>query len=501
MVRRHITALRLGLMAADALSAAALFLVISIFRFGAGWLTSWETVGIDARALAVLYAIGWSAILWLSGLYRLRVRWSARTEAIDVGRAALLLAVATFVALFWFKLPNVSRQFLLLLFPAQLALTLASRFVLRWAFGAVRARGLNSRYILIVGDGPTAVAFANRLERRPELGLHVLGHLAAPADGSFREPAPAGDGGMAEPPVRSLSDARPEWRGSRRARGARRPIIGTVNDLEHILHTMVVDEVAICLPPSEIALVEPITRLCEDEGRVVRIPTEETGLTLSGARVEDFDGMRILSLVYGPDRAVALLMKRILDVTAAGAGLVILSPLLAVIALWIRVRDGGPILFLQQRIGEHGRPFDVVKFRTMVPDAEARLSELEVHNEIRGHAFKVTDDPRITPTGRILRSLSLDELPQLWNVLRGEMSLVGPRPPLPREVDSYDIWHRRRLSMKPGITGLWQVAARREAEFDRWVRMDLDYIDRWSLWLDVKIIARTLPAVLSQQGR
>jgi exopolysaccharide biosynthesis polyprenyl glycosylphosphotransferase len=249
------------------------------------------------------------------------------------------------------------------------------------------------------------------------------------------------------------------------------------------------------------SLVEPITRLCEEEGRIVRIPTNETGLTLPGARIEDFDGMRVLSLVYGPDRAVALILKRAIDVAIAVAGLVALSPLLALIAVWVRVRDGGPVLFRQTRIGEHGRPFEVVKFRTMIPDAEARLGELQELNEIQGHAFKVTDDPRVTRTGGVLRALSLDELPQLWNVLRGEMSLVGPRPPLPREVAGYDVWHRRRLSMKPGITGLWQVAARREAEFDRWVRMDLEYIDRWSLWLDLKIIARTIPAVIGQQGR
>jgi lipopolysaccharide/colanic/teichoic acid biosynthesis glycosyltransferase len=137
----------------------------------------------------------------------------------------------------------------------------------------------------------------------------------------------------------------------------------------------------------------------------------------------------------------------------------------------------------------------------MVPDAEARLSELEEANEIQGHAFKITDDPRLSRSGRWLRRTSLDELPQLWNVVRGEMSVVGPRPPLPREVVGYDIWHRRRLSMKPGITGLWQVAARREPDFDRWVRLDLDYIDHWSLWLDVKIVARTIPAMLAGEGR
>jgi lipopolysaccharide/colanic/teichoic acid biosynthesis glycosyltransferase len=164
------------------------------------------------------------------------------------------------------------------------------------------------------------------------------------------------------------------------------------------------------------------------------------------------------------------------------------------------VREGGrPVLFRQQRLGLHGRPFKVFKFRSMDRDAEARLAGLEHRNEIQGRAFKITGDPRVTRVGRFLRRTSIDELPQLINVLRGEMSLVGPRPPLPGEVDGYDLWHRRRLSMKPGITGLWQVRARREPEFDRWVAAVLEYIDRWSLWLDVKILARTIPAAL--EGR
>jgi len=159
----------------------------------------------------------------------------------------------------------------------------------------------------------------------------------------------------------------------------------------------------------------------------------------------------------------------------------------------------GPVLFQQTRVGLHGRPFKVAKFRSMSPDAEGRLEELRIQNEIRGPAFKLTNDPRLTRTGRVLRATSLDELPQIWNVLLGQMSLVGPRPPLPSEVEGYDLWHRRRLSMKPGITGLWQVQGRREEDFDRWVELDLAYIDRWSIWLDVKIIARTIPAMF--QGR
>jgi lipopolysaccharide/colanic/teichoic acid biosynthesis glycosyltransferase len=194
-----------------------------------------------------------------------------------------------------------------------------------------------------------------------------------------------------------------------------------------------------------------------------------------------------------------LAAKRVLDVAASAVGLVVLSPILLGISLAIALGDGRPVLFRQDRIGLHGRLFRVVKFRSMSRGAEARFAELQARNEIRGHAFKVTNDPRVTRVGRFLRRTSLDELPQLINVLRGEMSLVGPRPPLPGEVDGYDLWHRRRLSMKPGITGLWQVRARREPEFDRWVAADLEYIDRWSLWLDVKILARTIPAAV--QGR
>jgi len=194
-------------------------------------------------------------------------------------------------------------------------------------------------------------------------------------------------------------------------------------------------------------------------------------------------------------RALASGRKRLFDVVFGGVALVGLAPLLALVGLLIRVVDGGPVLFRQTRIGLHGRPFQLIKFRTMEPGAENRLDELMARNEIRGPAFKVTDDPRLTRTGRVLRATSLDELPQIWNVLRDQMSLVGPRPPLPWEVDAYDPWHRRRLAVKPGITGLWQVQARQGEDFDQRVQLDLDYIDRWSMWLDLEIIARTIPAM------
>jgi len=249
-------------------------------------------------------------------------------------------------------------------------------------------------------------------------------------------------------------------------------------------------------------IIEQAAYVCEREGKTVRMPAAPIDRLLTAGRLESIDGIGVYSLANGPDRAVALLLKRLIDVAGAAILMVVLSPVAALIALAIRLDSAGPILFSQERVGLHGRPIKVLKFRSMCLDAEERLPDLLGHNEINGHAFKLANDPRTTKVGRFLRRCSLDELPQLWNVLRGEMSLVGPRPPLPSEVAKYDTWHRRRLSMKPGMTGLWQVGSRHHnPEFDHWVEQDLEYIDSWSLWLDFKIIARTVPAVLIGTGR
>jgi exopolysaccharide biosynthesis polyprenyl glycosylphosphotransferase len=463
-IRRHIAALRVALMAADAMSAGALFLGVSVLRFGDGWAEVWRSIGIDPAPAICLYAAAWVIVVWLLGLYRLRTRWTARSELLDIVRAGLLIGLTTFTALFILKIPNVSRLFVLTLFASQVGVTVLSRTAIRAILRTLRDRGRLTRYMVIIGTGEAAQRFADRLAVHPELGLRVVGYVAA-----------------------STTDA-PHVRG---------PILGTIGEIERIFHARIVDEVAICLPPEDVSLVEPVTRLCEEEGKIVRVPLEEYNLTLAGGRSEEFDGIQVLSLVYGPDRAVSLAAKRLADIVLAVAALVVLAPFLAIVALAIYLMDGGPILFRQPRVGLHGRTFLVNKFRTMVPDAEARLADLEALNEISGHAFKLTHDPRLTRTGKLLRATSIDEIPQLWNVILGQMSLVGPRPPLPREVAGYDLWHRRRLSMKPGITGLWQVQARREQDFDRWVELDLAYIDRWSIWLDLKIMLRTIPAMLS----
>jgi exopolysaccharide biosynthesis polyprenyl glycosylphosphotransferase len=322
--------------------------------------------------------------------------------------------------------------------------------------------------MLVVGTGRLARDFADRVESRAGLGILVIGYLAVPGE-------PPGD--------------------------LVRPVLGSIDEIEQVFHTNVVDEVAVCLEPAFLRYLDPVTRLATDEGRTVRVPIDPIGLPLPNAHEEEFDGFVVRSLVFDQGHELGLAVKRVADIAGSLVGLVVLSPLLLATALAIRLRDGPPVLFRQARAGLNGRPFTIHKFRTMVPDAEERLAEIQHLNERDRVAFKASDDPRITQLGRTLRATSLDELPQLWNVLKGEMSLVGPRPPLPGEVAAYDIWHRRRLSMKPGITGLWQVEARDEPGFDRWVERDLAYIDRWSLLLDLKILLRTVPAVIGRTGK
>jgi exopolysaccharide biosynthesis polyprenyl glycosylphosphotransferase len=405
----------------------------------------------------------------MHGLYRSRARWTFRSEAGDILRATLTFAIATLAFLFIFKLPDVSRLLLLYLFPSMAVMALVTRIGLRLLLVSLRRSGRSTRFMLVVGANERAQRFADLVEGHHELGIKVIGHIkGTPKDNGFV---------------------------------LTRSLLGTLDQLTEILHSEVVDEVAVCLPFSEQEAIDEIVRLCEDEGKIVRIPVAVLERTLSSGRIEEIDGLPVLSLTTGPDRVVGLAAKRAFDIVGSAFLLLVLSPLLGLFALLVTLDSEGCAFFRQERVGLHGRPFKVVKLRSMCSDAEQQLDDLREHNVIRGHAFKMERDPRVTRVGRFLRRTSLDELPQLWNVLRGEMSLVGPRPPLPCEVARYDVWHRRRLSMKPGMTGLWQIGARRDPEFDRWVEKDLEYIDRWSLWLDLKIIARTVPAVLGGAGR
>ena len=469
MIRRHMMALRFGLMLGDAVTAILVFLGVSVLRFRDGDVAElWRAIGVDIRLAAVIFATTWVAVLWMSGLYRLTVRWRLWSEVRDIARATIVVVALTLSFLFLVRQVDVSRLFLALLFVAQPTVTLIGRAVLRAVFETSRRRGHDPRFMLVAGAGELAQSFADRVESHPGLGLQIVGHLTAPEER--------------------------EWSVSR-------PILGSINDIEQVLHSHVVDEVAVCLPPAAAHYLEPITGLAAGEGKTVRIPVNPVEEVLPSAIQEEFDGFLVRSLIHDGQRDAGLIVKRVVDLVGSAIGLVVLSPIIIMVALIMRLADGPPVFFRQTRVGLHGRPFTIYKFRTMVRGAEELLDEVRHLNERSGAAFKATDDPRITRIGRWLRRTSVDEVPQLWNVLTGSMSLVGPRPPLPGEVAEYDIWHRRRLSMKPGITGLWQVEARHEPNFDRWVEHDLIYIDGWSIWLDFKILLKTIPALLTHAGR
>ena len=466
MIRRHLFALRLMLLAADFLMAAGLFLVIGEIRFGdAAWTSYWHAIGLSAPMGAALNAAAWVTVLWFLGLYKLRARWTAGRELDDMLIAAFLMAFGTMSFLYMSGL-EVSRLFLALILVLQPLVAFGGRLGLRVLFSRLRRHGYNRCYMVVVGVAEEAQEFADAIARHRELGIEVIGHLSGPDE--------------TDPVVT-------------------RPILGRGEELARIFHERVVDEVALCIAPRATEWAEPLIALAASEGKHVRVPSRMEARTLD-LQSEELDGLLVRSYVNGPARMLSLALKRVLDVAGALVGLLVLGPLLATVALVMLVREGRPILFHQTRVGLHGRHFTMHKFRTMVPDAEARYAEVEHLSDTKGAAFKLVDDPRVTPLGAFLRKSSIDELPQLWNVLMGEMSLIGPRPAPPREVDQYDIWHRRRLSMKPGITGLWQIGKRLDDHFDERAQLDMDYIDGWSLGLDVTILLRTVPAVMTRTG-
>jgi exopolysaccharide biosynthesis polyprenyl glycosylphosphotransferase len=370
-----------------------------------------------------------------------------------------------------------------MLFVAQPSAALSLRALLRGWFEVLRRGGRNMTYMLIAGTGLLAEEFADRVEAHPSLGIRVVGHLAVPRPQNG-EDLGSGDHVGATSAADLVS----------------RPVLGSIEEMPAIFRAQVIDEVGVCLPAELTHYLEPIVAVAADEGKTVRVPRDVEEGVLSGALREEFDGFLVQSVVHDGQRELERAAKRLLDVVGAVVGLAILSPLLIGTAVAIRMRDGSPVLFRQVRVGRHGRPFTIYKFRTMVVDAEERYAEVAALTDTQGAAFKMVNDPRATPLGRVVRKWTLDELPQLFNVLKGDMSLVGPRPAPPREVEGYDIWHRRRLSVRPGMTGLWQVEARFDEHFDDRAELDLRYIDQWSLWKDLAILVRTVPAVFLPRG-
>jgi exopolysaccharide biosynthesis polyprenyl glycosylphosphotransferase len=280
------------------------------------------------------------------------------------------------------------------------------------------------------------------------------------------------------------------------------PDSSIVDQLNSVIAHHPVDEVLVALPMNKYGpLVETIVRHCEEQGIVVRVRTEIFNLQVARSYLDDLQGVPVMTIQSGPTDGWALVMKRLIDIAGSAVLLLALAPLFAIVMLLIRLDSAGPIFFAQERVGFNKRRFRMLKFRTMVDGSDRQQHILEHLNEVEGPVFKIKNDPRVTRVGGLLRRFSIDELPQLINVLRGDMSLVGPRPLPVRDVERIELqWHKRRFSIRPGITCLWQVNGRSNIGFDDWVRMDLDYIDKWSLGLDLLILMKTIPAVFKGPG-
>ena len=408
---------------------------------------------------------GWWAFRRLTGNERSRRTSPITDEIFGVAGATAILTVLVMVAIFVLKWPANSRLFVAtfgtVAGTSLIVVRLAIRLSLRWA----RRHGYNTRALAIVGEGEGPRRMGELLREHPEWGYHLAGVVQV------------GD----EPPALG-------------------PVLGRLSEIADILADNVLDEVIFAVGRLDLARFEDALAACDEAGVNSRIVLDFFPHKVSRMQLEELDGLPVLGFVTTRSAGAALVAKRAFDIVVSSLALVLGAPVFLALALAVRLTSDGPILFVQRRVGLQGRDFDLVKFRSMVAGAETQQQALLSQNEADGPTFKMREDPRVTPFGRFLRRTSLDEIPQFFNVLRGEMSVVGPRPPLPSEVVRYERWQRRRLSMKPGLTCIWQVSGRHRVDFDTWMRQDLAYIDNWSLWLDLRIVIRTIPAVLFPQA-
>jgi len=273
-------------------------------------------------------------------------------------------------------------------------------------------------------------------------------------------------------------------------------VIGILADIPKILRAKVVDEVVFIVPRKWLERVQESIAICETLGVRTHVAADLFNLNVARAQMGNLENFPLLTFETTFGTEWQLVIKRTVDLLVSAVGLVICLLPFLLIAVLIKFTSAGPVFFRQERVGLNGRLFTLYKFRSMFKDAQEKLAEVKHLNEMDGPVFKIKDDPRIIPLGHFLRKTSIDELPQLFNVFMGQMSLVGPRPPILGEVEVYELWQRRRLSMRPGITCLWQVSGRNNIDFAGWMVLDLRYIDNWSLWLDFKILVKTIPVVL-----
>ena len=393
-------------------------------------------------------------------------------EIPDILKATSFVTLTTAGVAILLQIEMISSWFLLAFWTLTALVMCLGRIGERMALAWMRRKGRNLRNVIIIGTNPRAVKFSQEILTRPDLGYRLIGFV----------------------------DDHWESLDHRQLEGL--PIVCALEKFQGFIRTFSVDEVLIALPlRSYYEQASQIVAQCEEQGILVRMLGDLFSPKLAKSAIDEVGGYPTLTHNTGSIGDEAILIKRMIDLLIAVPSVILLLPFFAFAAAAIKLTSPGPVFFIQERVGLNKRLFRLIKFRTMVPEAELLQAELEHLNEVEGAAFKITDDPRITPLGRLLRKTSIDELPQLINVINGDMSLVGPRPLPIRDLQEFnEDWHRRRWSVRPGLTCLWQISGRSSISFSKWMELDLQYIDKWTLWLDLKILFKTIPAVMKRTG-
>ncbi|MGH2448463.1 MAG: sugar transferase [Chloroflexota bacterium] len=438
------------------------------YQFGIGGKVH-DFVSFTAYQPLVLLLVAVMVLALLTkGAYQFRLAHGTIDEIGAIASAATIAVAAIVIITAMLHRYGYSRAVIVYLWILLIPTVALGRGVFRWTESILYRRGYGTRRLLVVGLTESSKMIMQTLISRSELGYDLVGFV--------------------------------DHRGGFLRDFGRFRALGTLDDLPDLIEHGALDDLIVALPAAEHEAIWSILRSCEDRGVAVSLVPDLFEVSLGKVRVDAVGGIPLLGVAEKPLRSVARGVKRTLDVLIAGTLLLLLSPIMAGLALLVRLTSSGPSFLAQQRVGVGGRTFGLLKLRTMRTDAEDLQPGLRDLSEIDGPIFKMRDDPRTTAIGRHMRRWSLDELPQLLNVLAGDMSLVGPRPPLPSEVACYQPEHHRRLEVKPGLTGVWQVSGRSDLAFDEMVVMDVYYIDNWSIALDAKILLQTVTAVLGRHG-